>query len=276
MVAGRQRGRQPATQAEEGIGSTKGPESCDTRQPNGSGMGTPTCVGLRFLSFAHPALRSRLRPRRRPVLTSPAMCCRRARTAGSPPMPIRSISSRFMTVSLPCAAILTPETSAAISFRRISARPARGLGNRPGEPGLTIIRDRYGIPHLRGKTLGVDVRLGLGHSRGPLTAASARTGGPARAAVADVPGINAFSLVTERPLVRAQSRLRASRHPRAKAAGQDLRAQGSTDRPRREELRARSNCLLAQGRRQPTALDRKRRDCGDRVHRLDLRRRRRR
>ncbi len=65
-----------------------------------------------------------------------------------------------------------------------------------GEPGLRILRDAYGIAHIRGKT-----RAALMFGSGWVTAEDRsfllQLGrGPARVAVADVPGINAFGLVT--------------------------------------------------------------------------------
>jgi acyl-homoserine lactone acylase PvdQ len=65
-----------------------------------------------------------------------------------------------------------------------------------GEPGLRILRDAYGIAHIRGKT-----RAALMFGSGWVTAADRSIllqlgRGPARVAVADVPGINAFGLVT--------------------------------------------------------------------------------
>ncbi|GIK77679.1 MAG: penicillin acylase [Actinomycetes bacterium] len=65
-----------------------------------------------------------------------------------------------------------------------------------GEPGLKLIYDAYGIPHVYGKTR-YDVAFGAGWTTArdrQLLLALGR--GPARAAVADVPNLNAFSLVT--------------------------------------------------------------------------------
>jgi hypothetical protein len=63
-------------------------------------------------------------------------------------------------------------------------------------PGLTILYDEYGVAHIHGETR-EDVAFGAGwvtaRDRGLLLQLGR---GPARAAVADVPGINAFSLVT--------------------------------------------------------------------------------
>src|SRR3954454_24553355 len=65
-----------------------------------------------------------------------------------------------------------------------------------GRPGLRLIYDSYGVPHVYGKTR-ADMAFGAGWStardRGLLITLGR---GPARVAVADVPGINAFSLVT--------------------------------------------------------------------------------
>ena len=65
-----------------------------------------------------------------------------------------------------------------------------------GRPGTTIIYDSYGVPHVTGRTR-ADLAFGAGwvtaRDRGLLLQLGR---GPARAAVADVPGINAFGLVT--------------------------------------------------------------------------------
>ncbi len=65
-----------------------------------------------------------------------------------------------------------------------------------GRPGTTILYDEYGVAHVTGKTR-ADLAFGAGwvtaRDRGLLLQLGR---GPARAAVADVPGINAFGLVT--------------------------------------------------------------------------------
>jgi len=65
-----------------------------------------------------------------------------------------------------------------------------------GRPGLQLIYDAWGIPHIYGQTR-ADVAFGAGwvtaRDRGLLLAVGR---GPARVAVADVPNIDAFSLVT--------------------------------------------------------------------------------
>ena len=65
-----------------------------------------------------------------------------------------------------------------------------------GRPGLELVYDAYGIPHITGETRD-DVAFGAGWVTArdrDLLLRIAR--GPARAAVADVPGIDAFALVT--------------------------------------------------------------------------------
>ena len=65
-----------------------------------------------------------------------------------------------------------------------------------GRPGLTLIYDTYGIPHVYGKTR-ADVAFGAGWATARDRGLLVQLGrGPARVAVADVPGINAFWLVT--------------------------------------------------------------------------------
>jgi len=65
-----------------------------------------------------------------------------------------------------------------------------------GRAGLTIIRDRYGIPHIRAKTRAAAM-FGSGWVSAEDRSLLMQLGrGPARLAVADPPGINAFGLVT--------------------------------------------------------------------------------
>ena len=65
-----------------------------------------------------------------------------------------------------------------------------------GRPGLRLIYDSYGIPHVYGKTR-ADVAFGAGWTTARDRALLLQLGrGPARAAVADVPNLNAFGLVT--------------------------------------------------------------------------------
>jgi acyl-homoserine lactone acylase PvdQ len=65
-----------------------------------------------------------------------------------------------------------------------------------GRPGLRLIYDEYGVPHVYGKTR-ADVAFGAGWTTARDRGLLIQLGrGPARVAVADVPGINAFGLVT--------------------------------------------------------------------------------
>jgi acyl-homoserine lactone acylase PvdQ len=65
-----------------------------------------------------------------------------------------------------------------------------------GRPGLRLVRDSFGVPHIYGDTR-EDVWFGAGYATGQDRALLLTLGrGPARAAVAEVPGVNAFGLVT--------------------------------------------------------------------------------
>ncbi len=65
-----------------------------------------------------------------------------------------------------------------------------------GRPGLRLLYDEYGVPHIYGQTR-ADVAFGAGWVTARDRMLLLQLGrGPARAAVADVPGIDAFSLVT--------------------------------------------------------------------------------
>src|SRR5262245_19723908 len=65
-----------------------------------------------------------------------------------------------------------------------------------GRPGLTLLYDQYGVPHITGQTR-EDVAFGAGWATARDRGLLLQLGrGPARVAVADVPGIDAFGLVT--------------------------------------------------------------------------------
>ncbi len=65
-----------------------------------------------------------------------------------------------------------------------------------GRDGLTIIYDEFGVPHITGETR-ADLAFGAGWVTGRDRSLLIDFGrGPARAAVADIPGLDAFSLVT--------------------------------------------------------------------------------
>jgi hypothetical protein len=65
-----------------------------------------------------------------------------------------------------------------------------------GRPGLQLVYDAFGIPHIHGQTR-ADMAFGAGWATARDRGLLAQIGrGPARVAVADVPNIDAFSLVT--------------------------------------------------------------------------------
>ncbi len=65
-----------------------------------------------------------------------------------------------------------------------------------GRPGLRLIYDSFGIPHIYGQTR-ADVAFGAGWTTARDRGLLIQLGrGPARAAVADIPNLDAFSLVT--------------------------------------------------------------------------------
>jgi acyl-homoserine lactone acylase PvdQ len=65
-----------------------------------------------------------------------------------------------------------------------------------GRPGLRLLYDSYGVPHVYGQTR-ADVAFGAGWTTARDRGLLIQLGrGPARVAVADVPGIDAFGLVT--------------------------------------------------------------------------------
>src|SRR5215216_4606879 len=81
------------------------------------------------------------------------------------------------------------------NFRPIGATHEENTGR----PGLRLIYDSYGIPHVYGKTR-ADVAFGAGWATARDRGLLLQFGrGPARAAVADIPNLDAFSLVTGAP-----------------------------------------------------------------------------
>jgi hypothetical protein len=74
-------------------------------------------------------------------------------------------------------------------------RPKGGEVERP-RPGLTIRRDRFGVPHVNGRTR-ADVMFGAGWvTAADRQALIERVRGPARISALDVPGLSAFSVAT--------------------------------------------------------------------------------
>ena len=86
-------------------------------------------------------------------------------------------------------------------FKREDFKPtgATTVVPTPGRPDLRIVRDEFGVPHIYADTradLWYGVGLVTGQDRWLLMLLGR---GPARAAVADIPGVNAFGLVTNGP-----------------------------------------------------------------------------
>jgi acyl-homoserine lactone acylase PvdQ len=82
-------------------------------------------------------------------------------------------------------------------FLAADFRPVGETTEEPtGRPGTTILYDSFGVPHITGETR-EDLAFGAGWVTARDRALLLDLGrGPARVAVADVPGIDAFSLVT--------------------------------------------------------------------------------
>ena len=124
----------------------------------------------------HPAAGQLRRPADHAELARPASALRRAHAAA------RQRHERRHRPALPARELHADRTPRARS--------------RPVGPALRIIYDEYGVPHVYGKTR-ADLAFGAGwvtaRDRGLLIQLGR---GPARVAVADVPGINAFGLVT--------------------------------------------------------------------------------
>ena len=101
--------------------------------------------------------------------------------------------------------------------------------SRPAGRGCACVYDSYGIPHVYGKTR-ADVAFGAGwttaRDRGLLLTVGR---GPARVAVADVPGIERVLARHERPGFVAERRGRGARDEAGQADSQDLRRQGPAD-----------------------------------------------
>ncbi len=215
-------------------------------------------------------------PQRRKQPTPPATSFRRATSAVCRRPPTRSTSSRSTTRSRPCAATSRAPTSTTSSCPRTSRPIGATHEENTGRPGLRLIYDSYGIPHVYGKTR-ADMAFGAGWTTARDRGLLIQLGrGPARVAVADVPGINAFGLVTSAQSFVPSPATEALVDRAEGPARQDLRQQGPPDPGRRPGLRRRRQRLLEGQQHHPGARDRQRRDRGDGLHRLDLRRRRRR
>jgi hypothetical protein len=112
-------------------------------------------------------------------------------------------TTRNSTDQLPLYDALTPKlgdvTSADLRrlFKPEDLRPVGPTRIEPTpRPGLTIRRDSFGVPHITGRTR-ADLFYGQGWVTAEDRALLINLGrGPGRAAVADVPGLNAFAVVT--------------------------------------------------------------------------------
>ncbi len=109
-------------------------------------------------------------------------------------------------------------------YKREDLRP-RGPTHREttGRRGLRILRDRFGVPHIYGRDRS-DVWFGAGWVAGEDRGLLLQLGrGPARAAVADIPGIDAFGLVTSGrsfvPSAQAEALVRSQRRKLVRAYG---------------------------------------------------------
>ena len=104
---------------------------------------------------------------------------------------------------LPLYAALTPlrghvtDADIKADFLPENFKPVGATHEEPtGRPGTKIVYDSYGVPHVTGKT-SADLAFGAGWVTARDRSLLIELGrGPARAAVVDVPGIDAFGLVT--------------------------------------------------------------------------------
>ena len=209
--------------------------------------------------------------------TGPATSCRPATTAAFPP-PTQSLDQ------LPLYDGLTPlrgnVTDADIDSHYLPEdfKPVGATHEEPtGHPGTTIVYDSYGVPHVTGKTR-ADLAFGAGwvtaRDRGLLLQLGR---GPARAAVADVPGINAFGLVTSgQSFVPSADDRAAPDRPGRTSSSRPTATRAGRSSPTSMAEADGINAYFAGARHRPAAGDGQRRHRGDRVHRFDLRRRRRR
>ena len=189
------------------------------------------------------------------------------------------------TDQLPLYDGLTPLRGQRHRRRHRRPLPARGLRSRsaptheehdrPARPAAHLRRVRRPA-RLRQDPRRRRLRRRLGDGPRPRPAAPARPR-PGPGAVADVPGIDAFSLVTSGQSFVPERRDRGARHrAAATCSSQTYGDEGPADHRRRPGRRRRHQRLLDGERHQPAAGDGERRHRRDRVHRLDLRRRRRR
>ena len=236
------------------------------------GLARRSFTGVRHRRRGRARVRARRARRHRQVHPAAGQLRRRCR-----PRRTRSISCRCTTGSRRCAGTSTAADIESYflpeNFKPIGATHEE----KTGRPGLRLVYDSYGIPHVYGKTR-ADMAFGAGwttaRDRGLLIGLGR---GPARVAVADVPGINAFWLVTSGAVVHPEPAGRGAGH-RA-AASCSSKTYGAKGRQIIADAQAYADginaYLKAVNQMQDAAGQRERRDRRDRLHRLDLRRRRR-
>ncbi len=109
-----------------------------------------------------------------------------------------------------------------------------------GRPGLRLIYDSFGVPHVYGRTR-ADMAFGAGWTTARDRGLLLQLGrGPARVAVADVPNLDAFSLVTSAQSFVPSRAAEALVTEQRRLLVRDLRRQGPPDHRRRPRLRPRS------------------------------------
>ena len=116
--------------------------------------------------------------------------------------------------------------------------PIGATKNEPvGRSDVTVTYDAYGIPHIKGTTR-AGMMFGAGwvmaRDRGLLFQFGRN---PARAAVADIPGLDAFSLVTSATSYTPSAEAEALVTQQRQAAGARLRRRGPPDAQRHDGLR---------------------------------------
>ena len=255
-------------------------ESAAARPGVGSpvpGGGAVPCVVPSRPCSPSPPCSSRPPPRSPPAVTPPATSCRRATTAACRPPPTRRDQLPLYAGLTPLRGHVTDADIERLYLPENFAPVGATHEEQTGRPGLRLVYDSYGVPHVYGKTR-ADVAFGAGWATARDRGLLLQLGrGPARVAVADVPGINAFWLVTSgqsfvpsaatEALVTDQQQASSSGPTAPRAAQIIADAQAEADG-------INAYCEGAQHR--PAAGHGERRHRGDRVHRLDLRRRRRR
>ena len=127
-----------------------------------------------------------------------------------------------------------------MNFQPIGATTIEPVGRND----VTVTYDSYGIPHIKGTT-----RAGLMYGAGWAMAKDRNLlfnfgREPARAAVADIPGLDAFSLVTSATPFSPERPDGGARHPAARGDRQGLRRRGPADADRHDELRRRRERVL--------------------------------